>query len=205
MTVRSTPAALTATLLLAACGGTDNDLIGPGATFGQALLANNALEDRVDDIRLLEDETLIGQLPTDGIATYHGIVNGYYEDGSPDGPPLDHFADLTLQTNFNSDQVTGSVRNMVTDLAGFQNPTGTVNVTGTIFPNGGLADLQFSGTGTFQQGSNITDYSIATTSGTFVGDTAQAASGTHLSTFVWTNGLYDETTSFSDGDWNVER
>jgi hypothetical protein len=198
----ATPVALTATLLLAACGGTGDTGLA-GKTIAQARTAENALIDRVDDVIVAEGLTDFVDLPGSGTPTYTGIIHGF--NGGGDGPDLEYFADLTLTANFSNDTVGGNVKNFVTDLPGFANPSGTAPVTGTITNDAGLAGIGFGASGTLTSGSTTAAYSTVTTSGTFAGFDADVAFGDHESDFLWLAGPNAGTTSLSDGDWNVER
>ncbi len=190
-------------LALAACGGSGAGQL--GRTFSETVDAEANLVARVDDILVNQGTTDFADLPG-GTATYKGFIHGFdVSSGFPTGPDLEYYADLRLNTNFNSRTLTGSITNMVTDLSGFTSPSGSATVNGNITNVGGTANLDFTGSGTFSQGIRRADFGTDSTFGTFVGTAPRAAFGDHESEFDWTAGPDRGDLSFSDGDWNVER
>ena len=145
---------------------------------------------------------MTSELPTTGTVNYTGIIHGDVFGGT--GPAIEYFADLSLDADFDTDMIGGEVTNFVTDIAGFENPTGTAIVAGTISDMGGTAANDFSAIGTLVGTSATADYD-ADAIGFFAGDTAWAAYGTHLTDFIWTAGPNMGSTSFSDGEWNAEQ
>ena len=203
MMVKPVVAALAATFLLSGCanGLFGGFLLGGNVTIAQAEAAENALIDRVDDIFVAEGLTTDVELPITGTANHTGIIHGFNGGGS--GPDMVYFADLSVDVDFDTDTATGEITNFVTDLPGFENPTGTAPVAGTIGVNGGFAIIDFTAAGTLTGTNATADYDVMTTSGDFIGDSAQAARGLHESDFIWLTGPNVGTT-ISDGDWNIE-
>ncbi|WP_413717761.1 hypothetical protein [Silicimonas sp. MF1-12-2] len=197
--------ALTAVFaLLAGCDGPGNAgfgtqrLIGPGATLAEAETAFTELETRVLDVKLTEGNTQYTNLPTETVG-YRGIISGGPgADGTGD---FTHYADLSLSTDFND--VTGSVTNFTTDVVGFENPTGTIDITGTVSDGAPVAVINFSGSGALIGTGVEADYTMSTTSGNFLGSDGSALEGSQESDFDWTFGRVG--TDISDGDWYAER
>ncbi|MGI9393640.1 MAG: hypothetical protein ACR2OY_03255 [Boseongicola sp.] len=205
MALKSVFAAVAAALLLTGCSSSAfGFLLGGGISIADAEAAELALIDRVDDILIAEGDTLTAELPVAGTARYIGIIHGM-DGGGGTGPDLVYYADMYVDVDFATDTLDGEVTNFVTDLAGFENPTGTAVVAGTIGDNGGLAGIDFVAAGALSGTTGAADYSTSTTSGTFAGDTAQAAYGDHISDFMWVAGPNITTNSISDGDWNIEQ
>ncbi len=203
MTFNSLFATIAAASLLSGCASSVF-LLGGGATIAEAEAAELALIGRVNDILFAEGDTLTAELPAAGTANYNGIIHGM-DGGGGTGPDMVYYADLAVEVDFATDTLDGEVTNFVTDVAGFENPTGTAVVAGTVFDNGGDAELEFTAAGTLFGTTGAADYDAATTSGNFAGDTAQAAYGDHISDFEWIAGPNIGTTSISDGDWNIEQ
>ena len=203
MTFKSAFAATAAASLLSGCTGA-TFLLGGGISIADAEAAELALIDRVDDILVAEGDTLTAELPVAGTASYVGIIHGM-DGGGGTGPDMVYYADLAVDVDFATDTLDGTVTNFVTDVAGFENPSGSAAVAGTVFDNGGTAGIGFTAAGTLFGTTGVADYDTTTTSGTFAGDSAQAAYGDHISDFAWTAGPNLGTTSLSDGDWNIEQ
>ncbi len=195
-----TATALALGLLLAGCTANSGTV---GSTpFTEAAAQNDALNQRVDDLFVAEGATLVGDLPSDKVS-YNGLVHGDIPGGSvPSAPELEYFADLSLDVNFNSNVVGGTVDNFRTDLTGFTAPTGSATVIGSVTP----ADpsLDFSASGTLTGTDREASYAIFA-DGVFIGDSAQAATGGHDSDFLWVDGPDTGTTSYSDGNWAAEQ
>lgn len=197
--------ALTAVFaLLAGCDGPGNanlgsqPLIGPGATIADAETAFAELETRVLDVKLADGNTSYSNLPTETVA-YRGIISGGPgADGTGD---FTHYADLSLSTDFNN--VTGSVTNFTTDVADFENPSGTIAITGTVSDGAPVALINFSGSGALVGTGVEANYTMSTTSGNFLGSDGTALEGSQESDFEWTLGRVG--TDISDGDWYAER
>ena len=106
-----------------------------------------------------------------------------------------------MSTDFND--VTGSVTNFTTDVVDFENPMGTIDVTGTVIDGGPEAIINFSGSGILVGTGVEADYTMSTTGGNFLGSNGDAIEGSQVSNFDWTVGRVG--TDFSDGDWYAER
>jgi hypothetical protein len=208
MTFKTAFTATAAALLLSGCanGPLTGILLGGGVTIAEAEAAELALIDRVDDILAAEGDTLNAELPVVSTGSYNGIILGFDSaGGGGGGPDMVYYADLSVDVDFTNDTLDGEVTNFVTDVSGFQNPTGTALVTGTIGAGGGgFAELDFTATGTLVGPTATANYSATSTSGNFAGDSAQAAYGSHETEFIWIVGPDTATTSYSDGDWNIE-
>lgn len=189
--------------LLTACGGSDSGLqplIGAGATLPEAETAFSELETRVSDIQFSEGDTFYVDLPT-GDATYRGIISG--GTGAGGSGTVTHYADLSLSTDFDTDDVTGSITNVVTNVVDFENPTGTINVTGTISDGAPIAAINFSGSGSLVGTGVEADYVLLDASGDFAGIDGSAMGGFQATDINWTSGLVGS--EISDGDWYAER
>jgi hypothetical protein len=187
--------------LLAACGGNGlQPLIGADATLIEAETAFGELETRATDIQVAEGDTLFVNLPT-GDATYQGIISG--GDGAGGVGNVTHYADLSLSTDFDTNDVTGSITNVVTDVVDFENPTGTINVTGSITDGGPNAAINFNGSGALVGTGVEADYVLLSANGGFAGTDGAAIGGNQATDINWTSGLVGG--EISDGDWYAER
>ncbi len=206
MTVKSALAATTAALLLSSCTSGFVPLLGGGITIAEAEVENDALIARRNSILAAEGQTMTAELPATGTATFTGIIHGNEFGG--DGPEIEYYADLWLEADFDNDAISGEVTNFVTDLADFENPAGTATLTGAISNLGGTATNDFTATGILvgtSVGAPPTAIYDADAIGIFVGDSAQAAFGTHSTNFFWIDGPDTGTASSSDGEWNAEQ
>jgi hypothetical protein len=187
--------------LLAACGGNGlQPLIGADATLIEAETAFGELETRATDIQVAEGDTLFVNLPT-GDATYQGIISGGDDAGGIGG--VTHYADLSLSTDFDTNDLTGSITNVVTNVVDFENPTGTINVTGTISDGGPNAEINFNGSGALVGTGVEADYVLLNANGSFAGTDGAAVGGFQATNIEWTSGLVGG--EISDGDWYAER
>ncbi|NNE80952.1 MAG: hypothetical protein HKN18_11845 [Silicimonas sp.] len=193
--------ALSLAAVLAGCSTTTT----PGSKGVSPLVAaaneEAAATMRIDNLFAAEGTTQQTELPT-GNATYEGLVHG--DTGGGSGPDLEYYADLTLEVDFDTDGITGTVDNVRTDLGGFITPSGSAPVTGSVSMAPGDAELSFAATGTLTGVDRTATYDL-NADGDFIGDTAQAARGTHTTDFIWTAGPDTGDTSWSDGDWLAEQ
>ena len=189
---------------LAACSsGTRGTvpLIGAGATIAEAEVAFDELEASVIALSVLEPNTPTASLPT-GNATYQGIVSGGAGAVGGSGA-VTHYGDLRLSTDFATTDVSGTITNVVTDVVDFENPTGTIDVTGNISDFGGDATISFSGIGSLVGNGIAADYDILSTSGNFVGPDGAGIEGLQETNIDWTLG--GAGLPVSDGIWYAER
>ncbi len=186
--------------LLAGCTATGNERR-VNADLENAKAEEALLVQRVEDIFLTDGETLQSELPS-GDATYTGQIYGFNGGGS--GPDLEYVADLTLEVDFDTDGITGTVDNFETDLSGFASPTGSIPVTGAVSNAPGIATLNFGGNGALTGVDRTATYATGA-SGSFIGDNAEAARGTQLTNFTWQSGPDTGDTSISDGRWTAEQ
>lgn len=188
---------------LAACGsGTrgTSPLIGPNATLAEAEAAFDEIEASVVALSVLEGNTPTASLPT-GNATYQGIVSG--GSGAGGSGTVDHYGDLRLNTNFTTTNVTGSITNVVTNVVDFENPTGTIGVTGNISDVGGDATIDFTASGSLIGNGIEADYDLFNATGNFVGTDGAAIEGSQDTDFDWTLGRVGS--DISDGNFYAER
>lgn len=161
-----------------------------------------ALQQRVDDLFATDGNTQQTELPA-GTATYTGLVHGFSGGGT--APDVEYYADLSLEADFDTDSVSGTVDNFRTDMTGFTAPSGSAAVAGAISTGPGDALLGFSANATLTGTDRSADYTITTTSGNFVGDNAEAARGQHETEFLWLTGPDTGNESWSDGEWTAEQ
>ena len=199
--------ALAAAGVLSGCTGNTLTL-GPGKTFAEFEAEHDALETSVGTVFTDEGTTLFDDLPDtagDDTASYEGTIHGEFGGGS--GPDLEYYADMTMNANFDTNTVGGSLDNFVTDLAGFSAPDGSASLTGTISEDlpGGEAHIDFAASGLLEQTSTATsaDFYTSNAFGHFGGTDPDVARGTHESNFEWLTGPNTGDTSWSDGDWYV--
>lgn len=191
---------------LAACSSSTRGtvpLIGANATLAEAEVAFDELEASVIALSVLEGNTLEANLPA-GDATYQGIISG--GDGADGGiGDVTHYGDLRLSTNFATTDVTGSITNVVTDVVDFENPTGTIDVTGNISNDGGVATIDFAGSGPLVGDGVEANYNLLGADGNFVGTDGAGIEGSQDTDFVWTLGPDVGFPDISDGNWYAER
>ncbi|MDD9923148.1 MAG: hypothetical protein OXQ92_12865 [Boseongicola sp.] len=194
-------AGLLGSVALAGCtaGG---GLLGTNVGFDNAEAAQLAQENDIILLQVNEGDTLSAEIPLAGNATYSGFVHGY--NGGGTGPDLEHFGELDMTVDFNTETISGTISNVYTDLPGFLAPSGTAIVTGTIDNTLDGGDISIDALGTLVGTGATADYDFSG-NGDFIGDTAQAAIGSHTTDLIWIGGPDTGTTSFSDGDWTGEQ
>jgi len=190
---------------VSACGGGGGDgadqyYLGPGATEAEAIAAITELETRVSDVFAAEGPTLAIGRPA-GTASYTGVIAGQEDTGLLTGPQINYAADLDLDVDFDAGTVIGRALNFLTTLAGYDHPSGTIPLTGTVIAVGSNAGLDFSGTATLSQGSHTADVDISSSAGVFGGTDADALDGAHMTTYTWTEGSHAGGLSGSDGGY----
>ena len=193
-------------LAVAGCSGGGGDpslLIGPNATMSESADVAYALGERIGRILGTEGFTQFDDLPASGTASYRGILEGMPSGG--DGPSTAYFADLLLTLDFGSDTLEGTAKNFVTDVAGFEHPSGTATVTGTMYPAGSDAEFDISVSGYLSEGPNAANYDAFSTFGWLIGTDGDGMFGDLLADFTWTSGANDGKVSSSDGDFGAER
>lgn len=191
--------ALAVGVLLAGCTA-NSGIIGASA-LDNAAIEEAALIQRFDAIFATDGATDRTELPA-GTASYDGLVHGELGGGS--GPDMEYFADLSLDANFDTDSVSGTVDNFRTDVPGFTAPSGSVAVAGLLPVAIGDATLNFTGNDDLTGSGRNANFDIDADGG-FVGDAAEAAGGTHTTEFLWLTGPDTGDTSWSDGHWTVEQ
>jgi hypothetical protein len=198
-----------ATSILVGCGSGSEDseippLLGPGATEAEAIAAIDALETEVDGVFRADGTTDYIALPS-GSATYTGLIYGYENVGGG-GPATDYAADLDLTVEFDTDGVTGTVYNFVTNVTDFENPTGTIDVTGNVTDNVPNAGINFTGDGLLTGTNGVTaEYDLLGAGGAFGGTDGSVMDGTQATNFNWLTGPDAATQSFSDGSFAATR
>lgn len=198
-------ASIAALFLGSGCGGGgDNSapLIGPDATMAEAYDAAYALGERIGQTLVNEGFTQYADLP-DGAASYRGLIEGLPSGG--DGPALAYFADLQLSVNYDSGAISGTADNFVTDLAGFEHPSASVAVTGSVYPVVTDAEFDLSASGELVGDTHSADYYADSTYGWFIGYNADKMFGEQVTDFEWTAGPNTGKISYSNGDFGAER
>jgi hypothetical protein len=194
-----------ATSILVGCESLDSEvppLLGPGATLAEATAAIDALEAEVAGV--FGDGTSEYDALTLGSATYTGLIHGNSSGGA--GPVTDYAADLDLTVNFETDGVTGQIYNFVTNVTDFENPTGTIDVTGNVIDNVPNAGIDFTGNGLLTGTNGVTaEYDLVNAAGQFGGTDGSVMDGTHLTDFNWLTDGASLRSSFSDGDFAATR
>lgn len=181
-----------------------------------------------DDLGRIPNNTLYANLP-DGKGVYSGLILGddlCHAGNDPDncaGPAVEFLAKLSLNANYDNQEVTGSLSEFVTKLANFKNPAGTIVLNGAICDNGSLGSaacdgsepdgfvyiaLEGSGELIGANGNKALYWFKAGSpsgadlgaDGAFGGDTGQVIAGSFGSDFQWLDGIYFGI-SGSDGNW----
>ena len=174
--------------------------VGGHATESEAQADILSLVSDVDDVFNTQGVTPYATMPT-GSATYSGVVTGEHRD---DGS-ITYAADMRLQVNFDNDSVYGDIRNFLTNVDGFGQPTGTIPLTGLVSDVGGDATIEINGMGTLAQGSISATHSMQSEYGYFGGPEADAIAGGHDAEFNWVGGDLDGDTSPMVGGFVASR
>lgn len=190
--------------LMAACDGSDDVstgvpfIIGPGATLAEA---NAEVVDTiitVENIEFDDGTTFYSDLPG-GTASYTGVIYGDVGD-------LEHAADLKLNATFNTNALSGRIENVVTNVPNFENPTGTVQLTGVIIDGTPEARLQFFGSDLLTGSNGVSaNWEVLDANGDFVGLDGEAVIGTQLTDVIWESGPNDGFIFESDGGFAAIR
>ena len=190
-------------LLLAACGGGGGaPILGADATYDEAEVAYAELFDEVDVIFQREGVLQTVDAPN-AVKTYSGLVIGEGSDFPFDGPTIGYAANLELEVDFNLGDIEGELTNYTTNLAGFTNPEGTMNLVGGLGTDiDGFTSANFGGSTTLTNGAVSADASVFG-EGNFTAGGAEAAFGFVFSDFVWVTGPDAGTTSFADGIYDA--
>lgn len=195
-------------LLAAACSSGNEDVrewIGPGATEEDVVAALDELETALDAAFVDSggDWLPYADLPTSAEVTYSGGMFGMGVRDS--GPIVDYAANLELEVDFGSGDVSGEITNIATRLAGFDHPEGRIAVTGDVGDAAGVSWITFTGQGDVSQGDLAASYRLPEVYGGFAGSDAQAVGGYQATNFFWTDGPYAGTNSSSDGEFIAVR
>jgi hypothetical protein len=198
-----------ATSILVGCGSGSEDseippLLGPGATEAEAIAAIDALETEVDGVFRADGTTDYTALPT-GSATYTGLIYGSEIGGGGSGPDMDYAADLDLTVDFATYGVTGQVYNFVTSITDFNNPAGTIDVTGDVTDGGPDALISFSGNGLLTGTNGVTAEYVVGANGEFGGTDGSVLAGSQETNFNWQTGPDAGTESWSDDGFAATR
>jgi hypothetical protein len=195
------------TSIMAGCGGGDSEkqlLLGPGANEAEANAAIDAIISEVDDVFIADGTTEYTALTT-GSVSYTGLIFGYTEAGGT-GPEIDYAADLELAVDFDTDGVTGKVSNFATSLTDFENPSGTISLTGDVVDGGPNAEIYLSNSSGVLTGTNgVTAEYFVDGSGVFGGTDGNVLSGNQETDFEWLTGPDTGTTSWSDAGFAATR
>ena len=202
-----------ATSILVGCGSGSGSgqsevppLLGPGATEAEAIAAIDALEAEVDGVFRADGTTGYTALPT-GSATYTGLIYGSeIAGGGGPGPDMDYTADLDLTVDFKTAGVTGQIYNFVTNVTDFENPTGTIDVTGDVGDGTPDAEISFAGIGVLTGTNGVTaNYHLVRANGVFGGTDGSVMTGSQETDIEWLAGPDIGTTSWSDGGFAATR
>jgi len=167
------------------------------------------------DVYDTEGATLLEDLPTDlpgDEATYTGMISGGDDAPGSDGAAepqgdVTHYANLSLTVNFADNTLTGEATDFVTNVEGFENPTGTVDIDGDILSVGDFAGIDLSGIGLLEQGDSTANWEISTSpdEAGFAGADGRVLGGYQITDIDWLEGPNAETTDISDGLFAAER
>lgn len=194
---------------LTACGGGGSSsgnkpvIVGQGDSFEDAWAAAVAFGENIQT-PIFEEEgvTAYADLPSDGTANYAGGVTGLDEGGTSGSPAIDYVANLDLTVDFETKEVTGTISDFVTSLAGFENPEGEIDVTGFIFDDGDDAGIEIDADGELTSATATATYGFSG-DGVFAGNDARTMGGPGTTDFTWIFGPDTGTTSFSDNGWGA--
>ncbi len=194
---------------VAACSGGDgagageDPLIGPSRSYSAALEISDTLMARVSQIAYDEGATRLSEMPASGTAQYRGVIAGSAESGYP----VDYVGNLAIEIEFDGRDVSGQVSNFAMDgLLGLVRPRGEIDLRGSLELNSRTQQelVLFEGSGPLQWPGQRATVTIVG-GGNFVGDEAQAISGSHGTEFKWTEGFVAEGASQTYGTFSAMR
>lgn len=144
--------------------------------------------------------------PTSGTATYKGVHEGTFRaETTTSNTHIAYVANVEFTVDFATGAHTGKMFNFSTDLAGFENPEGTLKIAGSVRDTQDLGGdefgLRFQITdGKLTQGERTASFDGATSDkGRFYGLAAEYIAIGVTSTFKWTAGPDAGTTSGTRG------
>ena len=150
--------------------------------------------------------------PTSGTMVYKGLHMGeFFERNTTSDAKLDYFADVEFTLDFEAQTFTGQLTNFITNLEGFENPVGTLNVSGSIRGRDDMGGDEFGLRFRVQDGDLTQDGITASfdafteSKGRFLGDSGQSVNIRISSVFRWTEGPGTGTTSATIGFMHADR
>ncbi|TRX54861.1 hypothetical protein FNH22_19090 [Fulvivirga sp. M361] len=150
--------------------------------------------------------------PQSGVMIYKGMHTGeFFKGNTTSDTKLDYFADVEFTLDFEAQTFTGQLVNFTTNLEGFENPEGTLNVSGSIRGPDDLGGDEFGLRFRVQEGELTQDGRTANfdaftnSKGRFLGDTGQSVNIRISSVFNWTEGPDEGTTSGTVGFMHANR
>ncbi|MCG8319384.1 MAG: transferrin-binding protein-like solute binding protein [Cytophagales bacterium] len=150
--------------------------------------------------------------PTSGTMVYKGMHMGeFFERNTTSGFKLDYFADVEFTLDFEAQTFTGQLINFTTNLEGFDNPEGSLNVSGSIRGPAELGDDAFGlrfrvQDGDLKQEGRTANFDAFTENkGRFLGESGQSVNIRITSIFRWTEGPDTGTTSETIGFMHADR
>ena len=177
----------------------DGDEMEGARTYEEALSLFNTLVDSLRELGLTRERTF----PTTGVRTYTGFHQGDFRSASSTSTTeIAYVADVVFELDFASGRFTGEMGNFSTDLEGFENPEGVLSINGAIrYLSSTRFGLSFRiADGDLTQGDLTARFDAVTnTNGSFSGEDAQMVAVASSSTFDWTSGPDEGTTSATIG------
>ncbi len=192
------------------CGEDDEEVTDPGEgaprTFAEAEATFSSLRETLIDLTTSEGLTRTSEFPSSGIVTFKGVHSGdFFENNTTSESKLSYVADVVLTLDFETEKFTGQLLNFTTNLAGFENPGGELNISGSIRGPDDLGGDEYGlrfmvQDGDLTQGERTATFDARTANkGRFYGNSAQFIALKVSSTFRWTEGPDTGTTSGTSG------
>lgn len=179
-------------------------------TYVQAEVDYDSLRITLMALTTTEGLTREKEFPTTGIVIFTGVHSGNFRAESSSGPNISYVSDVVLTLDFVSQKFTGRLTNFSTNLEGFENPEGMLNVSGVVRNPDDLGGDEYGlrfrvQDGNLAQGERTAIFDAVTSDkGRFYGDSAQFIALGVASTFEWTAGPETGMTSGTSGRMYVE-
>lgn len=150
--------------------------------------------------------------PTTGTKVYRGIHGGsFFDDNTTSESRIEYYAQVEFTLDFEAGTFTGKLMNFRTNLEGYENPEGELNVSGSIRGTEDMGGDEYGlrfrvQDGELTQGQRTAVFDGRTANkGRFRGDTGQFVNIRITSTFSWTTGPDAGTVSGTIGFMLSER
>lgn len=185
----------------------DGSSNGESRTFDEAMEKFTELENIIIDLTTSEGLTRESEFPTSGVVTYKGIhmSKRTLDNLQTSETEILYVADMTITLDFATQQYTGELSNFTTNLEGFENPEGTLEVAGSIRGTDDLGGDEFGLSlqvkdDELVQGERTAIFDGQTANkGRFYGNDAQFIAIGVTATFDWVLGPDAESTSGTIG------